>query len=662
MNDDEPEVCPLCVEDIDASDANFIPCPCGYKVCMWCWDHIRKNLNGLCPACRTPYKEDPHAFSAVDTTSAKAKKKQEKKEKVEKDKVPKQDNSKGAVASASVSAAAAAVASAAANAKAAPGLGTAPIVDRRHLHNYRVIQRNLLYVIGLPSGSGSEEVLRRAEYFGQYGKIAKIVIHKNQNAAHNSVSAYITFSYKEDAKAAIQAIEGFNMEGHLLRASFGTTKYCNNFIRGFPCTNPDCVYLHELGDDEDRFTKEEIQAGQSKIMPNPGKDQTLVTGRGGPSGTGKRPGPTDKLVLPQPTFIQDKNKAGAAAPQGTGKVMSWASGGGPAIKEKSSVKESSSVKGNGEKMDKKASIDAAAASAAAAAAAATTTASTAAAQEHVNSKSGTKASKESNEARKHDVAREGAAKEPSTAEIRKAARELEHEKRRAEQKERKALENQRMQAEKDKLAAEANKKAREAAAAAAAAEAEAAAEIEAAAEAEAAVLASAREKEKSRLEEQREITPNPAAADTAIANAIDSVDLLRQPIYDGEIEPSFNGFGRCAVFPVPISSLSMSAWANVLANTASYEGEGFGEDPFLGTRVTISEMLEITLPPVDAVCLQPWPKPLSHYGPGVIPRAAPRDISTSGGNEGAVSAPAASTNGSLNALKTMFPNANVKMK
>jgi hypothetical protein len=35
---------------------------------MWCWHHIRENLNGLCPACRVPYKEDPHAFAAVDRT------------------------------------------------------------------------------------------------------------------------------------------------------------------------------------------------------------------------------------------------------------------------------------------------------------------------------------------------------------------------------------------------------------------------------------------------------------------------------------------------------------------------------------------------------------------------------------------------------------------
>ena len=127
------------------------------------------------------------------------------------------------------------------------------------MHNYRVVQRNLVYVIGLPAVLSSEELLRKAEYFGQYGKIGKIVIHRNQSPTHPTISAYITFAYKEDAKASIQCLDGHWIDGHLLRASFGTTKYCNIFIRGMPCNNPDCVYLHELGEDEDRFTKEEIQ-------------------------------------------------------------------------------------------------------------------------------------------------------------------------------------------------------------------------------------------------------------------------------------------------------------------------------------------------------------------------------------------------------------------
>ena len=32
VDDDEEEVCPLCVEEFDLSDKNFRPCPCGYQV------------------------------------------------------------------------------------------------------------------------------------------------------------------------------------------------------------------------------------------------------------------------------------------------------------------------------------------------------------------------------------------------------------------------------------------------------------------------------------------------------------------------------------------------------------------------------------------------------------------------------------------------------
>jgi hypothetical protein len=31
-DDDEEEVCPLCVEELDLTDKNFRPCPCGYQV------------------------------------------------------------------------------------------------------------------------------------------------------------------------------------------------------------------------------------------------------------------------------------------------------------------------------------------------------------------------------------------------------------------------------------------------------------------------------------------------------------------------------------------------------------------------------------------------------------------------------------------------------
>jgi hypothetical protein len=65
--------------------------------------------------------------------------------------------------------------------------------------------------------------------------------------------------------------------------------------------------LHELGDEDDRFTKEEIQSGHSKVSLVPGKDQLLVTGQGGPSGSGKKP--AGETVLPPPVFIQETTSA-----------------------------------------------------------------------------------------------------------------------------------------------------------------------------------------------------------------------------------------------------------------------------------------------------------------------------------------------------------------
>lgn len=159
----------------------------------------------------------------------------------------------------SAGAASASVGGAALGSMGARSTSQSSVADRRHLHNYRVVQRNLVYVIGVPASCANEEVLRRPEYFGQYGKIGKMVIHRNHAAPQASVSAYVTFVHKDDARASIQALDGYWMEGHVLRASFGTTKYCNNFIRGVSCSNPECVYLHDLGEDDDRFTKEEIQ-------------------------------------------------------------------------------------------------------------------------------------------------------------------------------------------------------------------------------------------------------------------------------------------------------------------------------------------------------------------------------------------------------------------
>ncbi|GFV26745.1 CCR4-NOT transcription complex subunit 4 [Trichonephila clavipes] len=58
-------LCPLCLETLDIDDLSFYPCKCGYQVCRFCWHRIRTNENGLCPACRRQYSEDPVTFKPL---------------------------------------------------------------------------------------------------------------------------------------------------------------------------------------------------------------------------------------------------------------------------------------------------------------------------------------------------------------------------------------------------------------------------------------------------------------------------------------------------------------------------------------------------------------------------------------------------------------------
>ncbi|KAH0790334.1 CCR4-NOT transcription complex subunit 4 [Histomonas meleagridis] len=148
--------------------------------------------------------------------------------------------------------------------------GRAILPDRARLAIYRVIQRDLVYVIGIPAEIASEEILERYEYFGQYGPIKKIVINNQTQHSSNSirptVSAYVTFMNNEDALECIYALEDFVYKNHPIKASFGTSKYCSNYLSGVKCTNADCMYLHYKGDPADSFDTDEIQHNSQRFI------------------------------------------------------------------------------------------------------------------------------------------------------------------------------------------------------------------------------------------------------------------------------------------------------------------------------------------------------------------------------------------------------------
>jgi CCR4-NOT transcription complex subunit 4 len=80
------------------------------------------------------------------------------------------------------------------------------------LSKLRVIQRNLVYVIGLAPQMANKDILEKYEYFGQYGQVSKSVVNKlnayNPGGPNGpSYSAYLTFQNEMDASTAILVIK-----------------------------------------------------------------------------------------------------------------------------------------------------------------------------------------------------------------------------------------------------------------------------------------------------------------------------------------------------------------------------------------------------------------------------------------------------------------------
>ncbi|KAK9478310.1 hypothetical protein V1514DRAFT_331597 [Lipomyces japonicus] len=248
ISDDEEEVCPLCVEEFDISDKGFKPCPCGYQVCQFCYNNIRQNpqLNGRCPGCRRPYDDESVEYKVV--TAEEWRQDHQKQTRREKEKKQKERERK-----------------------------EIEQASRKHLSGMRVIQKNLVYVVGLNPHIPHEELhntLRGDQFFGQYGKIQKIVVNRRNGVTGNGgIGVYVTYYKKEDAAKCIAVVDGSVNDGKVLRAAYGTTKYCSSYLRNQPCPNPNCMFLHEPGEEADSYTRQDLStiqhaARQGEMKPS----------------------------------------------------------------------------------------------------------------------------------------------------------------------------------------------------------------------------------------------------------------------------------------------------------------------------------------------------------------------------------------------------------
>ncbi|KAK6943749.1 RNA recognition motif domain [Dillenia turbinata] len=279
MSDKGEKTCPLCTEEMDLTDQQLKPCKCGYEICVWCWHQImdmaeKNDSYGRCPACRTPYDKEKIVGMAAKCESLVAEIHSERKKKMQKAK-PKASNSK------------------------------------KNLINARVIQRNLAHIMGLPLDLADEDLLQRKEYFGQYGRVLKVSVARTtngviQHSSNNFCSVYITYSKEEEAVRCIQSVHNFVLEGRPLRACFGTTKYCHSWLKNVPCSNSDCLYLHNFGAQEDTFDKDEIATAFARVQEITGANNNQ-----------RRSG----NILPPPVFEHQSGKISAAGKPVTASVL-----------------------------------------------------------------------------------------------------------------------------------------------------------------------------------------------------------------------------------------------------------------------------------------------------------------------------------------------------
>ena len=123
-----------------------------------------------------------------------------------------------------------------------------------NLSKLRIIKKNLVHVHWFPKIIVKTDTLKSKEYFGLYGKITKIIMTYKINPSNSKkiYSAYIKYSNDNEAACAILCVDSLLIEGKILRAFFGTTKYCNYFINNQVCPNFDkCIFLHQPINDKD---------------------------------------------------------------------------------------------------------------------------------------------------------------------------------------------------------------------------------------------------------------------------------------------------------------------------------------------------------------------------------------------------------------------------
>ena len=208
--------CPLCIENLEANEQNFYPCPCGYQICLFCYQKIMET-NQLCPACRHPFS--PDSRNRIGPQYAP------------------QNN----------------------------------IVTPTDFF----VSKKILQVIGLPDYLLNKTKLIREEFFGQYGEIKQLRTFNNQPPfvysafPKRSSSVYVRFKHENDAINCYLALNGFSTPTYTLHVAFAITEQCSSFLlNGKKCGLSDCLKMHRKPKPSEIVLKDKDIEKQSKKFTN----------------------------------------------------------------------------------------------------------------------------------------------------------------------------------------------------------------------------------------------------------------------------------------------------------------------------------------------------------------------------------------------------------
>ncbi|OEL38021.1 CCR4-NOT transcription complex subunit 4 [Dichanthelium oligosanthes] len=262
--------CPLCLSVMDLTDKQLKPCKCGYEVniyglstsliCLYCWHRImemdqKDESGGRCPGCRSVYNKD----RILETSARNQMHVLYLQNSVLKELCAHKSNYQKEQAKSHK------------QTSAKIQLGQSEPKDP---NNVRVIQRKLVYIVGMPTEFASEKLLRQKNFLGQYGKIENIIIDNVGANQHipDSGRVYVTFAREEEAVQCIEAVNGYILDGRPLKATFGVTRYCHIWLSNRVCFKTNCSYVHHQASAEDICTKDDVSVVCARLQHLMGMD------------------------------------------------------------------------------------------------------------------------------------------------------------------------------------------------------------------------------------------------------------------------------------------------------------------------------------------------------------------------------------------------------